>query len=178
MRIKSFMALPPNGFYYYEVGGERVESRYWHEMRPLVQALMAKHGVAGTPEDAVSAHMCPDMPSWFCAGAPESRYIPTRDLRDAARPYFRMPLVPYAEMVRRLAACRLCPMHHRGTCLTCTGTYQWLLAGFDGMRARLPDDAASGVCLAAKTYEVAVTSVDGELPIWDNMPAACWRNNR
>lgn len=177
-RIKSFMALPPGGLYYYEVGGERVESRYWHELRPKAAALMARHGIPGTPEAAVSAFMCPDMPPWFCAGAPPARYVPSDTLRENALPYFSLPLVPYPEMVRRLAVCRKCPKHHRGTCLTCSAAHQWLLAGFQGRRSRLPDDSASGTCLAAKTYEIAVTSVDGALPAWEDVPETCWRNQR
>jgi hypothetical protein len=175
--FKSTMCPVPGGTFWYELNGEHVEAREWHDMRRLVSALMAKHGVKGSPDLAVAAQMCPELPAWYCTtgGRPVLR---AQELRDNAKRYFGMNLVPYPEMARRLAICRACPRHTRKYCLTCTGHLQWLLAGFGGRRERLPDDSLSGTCEAAKTFEVAVTSVDGPLPEWEDVPATCWRNQK
>lgn len=177
MRIKSFMCPPPGGVFYYEVGGDRVEAKYWHELRPAVVALMKKHGVTGTPELAVAACMCPESPGWYCTEGGRPTVL-MHEAQTGARRYFSMPIAPHDEIARRLAICRACPMHRRNLCLTCTGALKWIYSWFGGRRAPLPDDSASGVCLAAKTFESVVASVDGALPEWTGAPSTCWRNQK
>lgn len=177
VRFKSTMCPPPGGMFYLEVGGERVQSRDWFEMRRLAAQLLAKHGDRRTPEAAVAEFMCPDMPSWYCTAGGRST-IMSAEARENAKPYFSKHLVAVDEMARRLTACRSCPKHSRNVCLTCTGHLQWLLAGFGGRRPRLPEDSLSGLCLSAKTFEIAPTSVDGELPAWEDVPDCCWRNTK
>ena len=177
MRFKSVMCPPPGGMFYLEVGGERVEAPDWFQMRRLAAALLARHGDERTPEDAVAAFMCPDMPSWYCTSGGRPTVL-SAEARENAKAYFGRQLVTPAEMARRLAVCRSCPRHSRNICLTCTGHHAWLLAGFGNRRPRLPEDSLSGVCMAAKTFEIAPTSVDGPLPAWDDVPDCCWRNER
>lgn len=176
-RFKSTMCPPPGGAFYLEVGGERVQAADWFSMRRAASLLLARHGDRRTPEAAVAEFMCPDMPSWYCtSGGRETVF--SAEARANAKAYFSRNLVPADEMSRRLAACRECPRHSRNVCLTCTGHLQWLLSGFGGRRPKLPEDALSGVCLSAKTFEIAPTSVDGELPTWEDVPDCCWRNRK
>lgn len=174
-RFKSTMCPPPGGVFYFEAGGARVEAPDWHRMRKLVVPILERTGDSRTPEEAVAVFMCPDMPSWYCTVGGRKTVMST-EARENARPYFSMYLVPPDEMARRLSVCRTCPKHNRNVCLTCTGHHQWLLAGFGGRRPRLPEDSMSGICLAAKTFEIAPTSVAGDLPEWDDVPECCWRN--
>lgn len=174
VRFKSVMCPPPGGTFYFEAAGERVEAADWRQMRRLVVPLLARTGDRRTAEAAVAEFMCPDMPSWYCTVGGRKTLL-SDEAKANARRYFGMHLVTPAEMARRLSACRSCPKHSRNVCLTCTGHYQWLLAGFAGRRPRLPEDSLSGVCLAAKTFEIAPSSVDGPLPEWDDVPGCCWR---
>ena len=176
-RFKSTMCPPPGGIFYFELGGERVEARDWFQMRRLVSPILARHGDRRTAEAAVAEFMCPDLPSWYCTVGGRHAVL-SSEARDNAKPYFSRHLVTADEMARRLSVCRSCPKHSRNVCLTCTGHHQWLLAGFGGRRPRLPEDSLSGICLAAKTFEIAPTSVAGDLPEWDDVPECCWRNAR
>ena len=177
MRFRSTMCPPPGGMFYFELGGERAEAPNWIAMRRIVVDMLARHGDRRSPEEAVAEFMCPEMPSWYCTrgGRPT---VFSAEARENAKRYFGRHLVPFDEMARRLAVCRSCPKHSRNICMTCTGHARWLLEGFDNRRPKLPEDSMSGVCLAAKTFEIAITSVDGELPEWEDVPDCCWRNRK
>lgn len=174
-KFKSTMCPPPGGMFYFEVGGERVEAPDWITMRRLVIPVLARHGVRLTPEEAVAAYMCPDMPKWYCTSGGVDTVL-SAEARTKAKPYFSMHVVPVPEIMRRLAVCRACPRHSRNVCMTCTGHAKWILAGFGNRRPALPDDSMSGTCMAARTFEMAVASVDGPLPEWGDVPETCWRN--
>ena len=174
-RFKSVMCPPPGGKFYFELEGERVEARDWFTMRGLVVALFEKHGVKAVPEDAVAAFMCPDMPDWYCTEGGRKTFT-MKEAREKSAQYFSKNLVPYDEMVRRLAICRSCPRHDRNVCLTCTGNLQWIVDRFAGRRRRLPDDDMSGICRSAAAFESVVTAVEkDELPEWTDVPDTCWR---
>lgn len=172
------MCPPPGGKFYYELDGERVEAANWYTMRKLVENLFEKHGVRDIPESAVAAFMCPDMPDWYCTSGGRKTFT-MKESRDNAQQYFTKNLVPYDEMIRRLAVCRKCKHHDRNVCLTCTGNLQWINSQFQGRRKRLPDDDLSGVCRSAATFESVVTSIEqSELPEWTDVPDTCWRNQK
>lgn len=177
-RFKSVMCPPPGGKFYFELNGERVEARDWFTMRGLVTALFERHGVKAVPEDAVAVYMCPDMPDWYCTEGGRKTFT-MKEARTNAVPYFQKNIVPYDEMVRRLAVCRQCRQHDRNVCLTCTGNLQWIAERFQGRRRRIPDDDLSGICRAAATFESVVTAVEAsELPEWSGVPDGCWRKKQ
>lgn len=174
-RFKSTMCPPPGGKFYFELNGERVEARDWITMRALVASLLERHGVKALPEAVVAEFMCPDMPDWYCTEGGRKTFT-MKEAREKAVPYFKKNLVPYDDMIRRLAVCRACPKHDRNVCLTCTGNLQWISDRFAGRRRRIPDDNMSGICRSAATFESVVTSIDGaELPEWTDVPETCWR---
>ena len=169
------MCPPPGGKFYFELNGERVEARDWFTMRGLVSALLEKHGVKAVPEEVVARYMCPDMPDWYCTEGGRKTFT-MKEAREKAAPYFAKNIVPYDEMVRRLAICRSCQQHDRNVCLTCTGNLQWISDRFQGRRRRIQDDDLSGICRAAGTFESVVTAVEeSELPEWTEVPDTCWR---
>jgi len=179
VRFVSVMTPPPGGKYFLEIGGERVESHTWADMHGKAAALMQKHGVTGPVEWVVAEYMCPFMPDWYCRGAAGRQVIRDREAWDNAQPYFRMNLVTFDEVSRRLRICSECPKHSReGSCLTCSGILNKILASFGGHRTRVLEDEASGVCTCARTYESVIASVDHENDKWTGIPDTCWRNEK
>ena len=177
-RFKSVMCPPPGGKFYFELNGERVEARDWFTMRGLVSALLERHGVKAVPEEVVARYMCPDMPDWYCTEGGRKTFT-MKEARTNAAQYFQKNIVPYDEMVRRLAVCRQCRQHDRNVCLTCTGNLQWITDRFQGRRRRIPDDDLSGICRSAATFESVVTAVEvSELPEWSGVPDGCWRKKQ
>lgn len=176
MGFKSVMCPPPTGEFFFEHGGERVSAPTWNDFFPKMQAFMRKHGLGGAPEDLAASYMCPHLPDWYCTKG--GIHVPgLKESRDRAVPYFARHVVPYDEIIRRLAVCRTCPKHSRNVCLTCTGALDWVVGRFGGRRKRLPDDTPSGTCLAAGTFESVVASVDMRgVPAWEGTPDNCWRN--
>ena len=175
--FRSVSCPPPTGEFFLERDGDRISARTWAEFFPKVVAFMRKHGLSGAPEDVVADHMCPYLPDWYCNGG-GYRQVTMKEARDGAERYFGMHVVPYDAIIRRLAACRACPMHDRSVCLTCTGALDWIASRFGRRRHRIPDDVPSGICRAAKTFESVVATVDlrGCDAVWDGCPDTCWRN--
>lgn len=178
-RFRSTMTPPPGGMFFYEHAGERVEARTWLEMRPKVEALMAKHGLKGYADLLVAAYMCPHMPGWYCTGAVPARSVTTVKTALAnAVPYYRRELVPFDEISRRMRICHECPKHERDVCLTCTGILDRIKMSFGGRRVSVLEDKMSGVCSCAKTFEAVVASVEhGDEP-WPDAPDCCWRKRK
>lgn len=176
VRFRSVMTPPPGGRFFYELGGERVEATTWLEMKPKVEALMAKHGVTGYASDLVAEYMCPHVAGWYCTGVPVRMSVTKKTALENAEDYFGKELVQFNEIEARLRACQSCPMHEREVCLTCTGILKHIKAKFGGRRPRLLEDDLSGICGCAKTFEAVISSVDvTDAPEWDGIPDTCWR---
>lgn len=178
-RFVSPMTPPPGGKYFLEIAGERVEAPNWPLMHQKAAALMAKHGVNRPVEWVVAEYMCPYMPDWYCRGSAARTVVRDREAWNNAQPYFRRDLVTFDKVSERLRICADCPKHSReGSCTTCSGILNKILAAFGGRRPQVLEDKAAGVCLCARTYESVVASVEhGEDP-WDGTPDGCWRNQR
>ena len=178
-RFVSVMTPPPGGKYFLEINGERVEDTNWPMMHQKAAALMAKHGVTGPVEWAVAEYMCPYMPDWYCRGVVGRTVIRDKEAWDRAQKYFRMNLVTFEEVSRRLRVCQDCPKHSRENgCVTSSGILQKILSAFGGHRVRVLEDEASGICTCARTYEAVVASVVHDKDIWEGVPDTCWRKSK
>lgn len=173
------MTPPPGGKFFYELNGERVEAHTWVEMKPKVEALMAKHGVTGYADVLVAEFMCPHMPSWYCTGVTRRTSVTKSVALDEAKKYYGRDMLTFDQIAERLRICTACKMHEREVCLTCTGVLKHIKAMFGGRRPRLLEDDLSGICACAKTFEAVIASVDltgvGE---WPEVPENCWRNRK
>ena len=182
VEFRSPSTPPPGGKFFYEFpDGERVESRWWCEMEPLVEAGMRKRGMSGVAKDIVAEFMCPQIEDWYCRGVvPESSIVRMREAKENSKAYFPKSLVTFDEISRRLNICAKCKMHRRDFCLTCTGLDWWISNGFSGRRPRVPEDSFSGTCVCARALEAVIASVgygDDEA-VWDNVPSTCWRHSK
>lgn len=173
------MTPPPGGKYFLEINGERVEANNWPTMHMKAHALMMKHGINEPVEWVVAEYMCPYMPSWYCRGSSSRVVIRDKEAWANAQPYFRHDLVTFDAISERLRICANCPKHSReGSCVTCSGILSRILASFGGHRPKVLEDAASGVCQCARTYEAVVASVKHGEDSWEGTPDCCWRNRK
>lgn len=181
--FKDVNFIPPQGMFFYASHGETAVGRTFLEIEPKVRAIMARHGITGvTPEQEVAAYMCARMPDpgRYCRGGASEKpeHVRPHDAIANTLPYCRREkLVDFAEMSRRMRVCAACPMHARDWCPTCAGHVSRMNEEFHDRRTKVPEDTTSGVCQAARAYEMAIAAVEydrGE-PVWVGVPDTCWR---
>ena len=179
-RLVSRLSVPPGGFFF-AIGPDRVESRTYQGIIPRVRMLMAKHGMEGSPEEALAAYMCPRLgpaARGYCAGdfggSPD---VPQKEAFENSAPYLSKPVETFDRIEGRMVRCQSCPEHFRAWCVTCTGHYQAMRQAFGPRRPRLAVDSTSGVCKRARAYEAAIASVayGPDEKIWEGAPETCWR---
>ena len=182
-RIRSRLAAPPGGVYFFERGGVRVEERsYDAAVAAVSRALRSLGDAKSDPEAELAAYMCPRVgrdARWFCeSDAPAAPEVSARDALDGSLALVKGRLVaPFDRIESRLAVCRSCPRHERNWCPTCAGHFERVLSALDRRRPRLPADRLAGVCACAKAYESAVCSVEfgKDEAVWRDAPDTCWR---
>lgn len=181
VRFANPWSIPPGG-YFFEIDGDRAEGRSLPEMRPKVEAILARHGRAGeSVELALANYMCPRLgraAAWLCAGDFKAKsYVRPADALSGSARYATMPVAPFDAIQRRVSECMKCPKHERAWCTTCNGHLDRVIAMFGRSRPRLPLDAGAGVCTCAKAYVSAVASpaYGPDDKVWEGTPATCWR---
>lgn len=169
---------PPGGEYFFEYEGESFRTRDYEDAIRKTRDIMARHGRATAYAPSVLAEfMCPYMPDGFCTKNYGNKRFTVDEAREAAMPYFKLPVVPFDEIERRMLVCQRCPKRSRTFCVSCLGVLPWMQSLFRGARRLMPIDRYSGVCGCAGTFDAVVSSVDAEaLPAWkEEPPDTCWR---
>lgn len=170
---------PPGGKYFFKYRNEAFETDSYADAIDRVRGILRKYGMQHlSAATALATYMCPFMPDGFCTENYGNKVFALDKQWETAQRYYKLPVVAFDEIERRLAVCSTCPRRNRTFCLSCGGGLQRIRAGFGGARRILPADQFTGTCLCAGTFESVIASVEKDaLPEWDEAPPPnCWRN--
>lgn len=169
---------PPGGEYFFERNGESFRTTSYYDAIAKVRAILRRNGDTGSAEGALAEYMCPHLPDGFCNENFGNRLFTLDRQRKEAEKYFRLPVVTFDEIERRLSICASCKEHSRTFCLSCLKVIPWVEQNFRGARKAIPADRYSGTCLCAGTFESVVVSVSADcIPEWSTTPPPnCWRH--
>lgn len=180
-RFRNILSVPPGGVWFWESREHFVAEPDYATAVEKLRAILAEEGSSESPEDALARHMCPRMPRGFCSGGGPSE-TPGEDTATTylynAAPYFSKPVALVDDIERRYGVCASCPKFAESvTCFSCRHLDHVINAKFHGRRVLLPEDASTGVCTCAKTFNMVTASVtyDKDEAVWEGAPPTCWR---
>jgi hypothetical protein len=177
-RFLSQNSSPPGGVYFFELNGERVQSKSKVEICARVKMLYYGQGypVPHTPFDVIMDYMCPYMPEGFCSGTgPHKNMLSISKLQENTRALFGRPVATPVRIRERLQTCIRCRCNSRAECPSCVNLAEWVIEKLN-TRSRIPADELVHVCVPAGAMVSALVSIDDPGDIPDGCPERCWRH--